>query len=66
MSDPIEHAFEAEQFEMERDGVARSFGEACLMNPHPHVAQDEGHGDEEQSQARIACASVIRPCRCWR
>ena len=43
---------------MERDGVARSFGEARLMNPYPHVAQDEGHGDEEQSQARIACTGV--------
>ena len=28
------------------------------MNPYPHIAQDERHGDEEQSQARIARAGI--------
>ena len=58
MNDPIEHAFESKQFEVKRHVVARSFGKACLMNPNPHIAEDQRHGHKEQPQVRIARAGV--------
>jgi len=56
--DPLEHTSEPETFEVKLEVVAGSFGEACLMNPDPDVAQYQSDRDKEQPQARTARAGV--------
>ena len=56
--DPVQHAFEAEDFQVQRRVVAISFGQACVVNPDPQVPQHQRQGDEEQSQVGILRACI--------
>lgn len=46
--DPVEQAFEAELFEVERETGATPLGEECFVNPDPQVAEQQRDGDESQ------------------
>src|SRR3972149_1071107 len=57
MNDPVQHAFEAESFEMERAVVSVAFGQEHVVDPDPQVAEYQRQRDKQQPQAGLARAS---------
>ena len=61
MYDPVQHAFEAEAFEVERGVVSVAVGQEHVVEPDPQVAEHQRHRDEQQPQPGLARAG-INPC----
>src|SRR5205814_8124702 len=57
-SDPIEESLEAKSFEADGRAVGATIGQECIVNPDPQIAKQQGHGNEQQSQVRIARAGM--------